>query len=207
MVSMIARIRREEGGMTLVEVLVSAVIMTLVGAVFVSVLTSVQMRVVDQEYLHRNNEQARLAIQQLDREIRSGNVLYDPALETPANYRLRIYTQTNADTRNPAPGYLCVLWELTEEGQLRTRSWPPQEPDDATGWRVVAEGVVNRQLAEPAFELDPDPNKGGRTIHVELHVNNDLEGREFGTTKVEASLTGRNTSYGFPQNVCQTLPS
>jgi len=202
-----ARLRCGERGMTLVELLVAMAIMGLVGVVFTSVLASVQRRVVDQEYLDRNNEQARLAIQQLDREIRSGNVLYDPALETPANYRLRIYTQTNADTRDPAPGYLCVLWELTEDGVLRTRWWPPGEPGQASDWRVVAEGIVNRDLGQPAFSLDPDPNKGGRTIHVELHVNADLDGRGFATTTVESSLTGRNTSYGFPQDVCATLPS
>ncbi len=203
----VVRIRGDERGMTLVELLVAMSIMSLVAAVFLSVLSSVQVRVVDQEYLHRNNEQARLAIQQLDREIRSGNVLYDPALESPAYYRLRIYTQTNADTRDPAPGYLCVLWEVTPAGVLRTRSWPPGQPEEATAWRIVAEGIVNRDLSEPAFSLDPDPNKGGRTIHVELLVNHDLEDREFGTSKVEASLTGRNTSYGFPQNVCATLPT
>jgi hypothetical protein len=90
-----------------------------------------------------------------------------------------------------------------------TRWWPPLEPGEASGWRIVAEGIVNRDLspATMAFVLDPDPLKGGRTLNVVYAANADLERHPTQTVKVQASLTGRNTSYGYPANVCQSTPT
>jgi prepilin-type N-terminal cleavage/methylation domain-containing protein len=209
---------QSERGMTLVEVLVAMSIMSIVLLVFTSVLTSVQRAVARQDSLSQTLDQSRLAMQQLDREMRSGNVLYDPALENAApgvpgripsctgcvpGYTLRVYTQTNADTRGT---YRCVLWKIDNQ-QLMTRWWPPLEPSNASGWRIVATGIVNRTLSESAFSLDPDSLTGGRTLNVLYAVNSDLTHRSTQTARIQASLTGRNTSYGYPANVCQQTPS
>jgi type II secretory pathway component PulJ len=204
--------------MTLVEVVVAMSIMSIVLLVFTSVLASVQRGVVAQDTLSQTLDQTRLALQQLDREMRSGNVLYDPALENaPAasggipscsgclpGYTLRVYTQTNADTRGT---YKCVLWKIDTAQRLLTQQWPPSDPSNASGWRIVATGIVNGSINEPPFTLDPDPLKGGRTLNILFAVNSDLAHRPTQTVKVQASLTGRNTSYGYPANVCQQTPS
>lgn len=199
--------------MTLVELLVAMFILGVVALVFTTTLGAVQRRVVDQERLSRTLDQARLAIQQLDREIRSGNVLYDPSLENMGvsscsgclpGYTLRVYTQSNATTRG---GYRCGLWQIDGGGRLLVRYWPPSDPTGATAWREVATGIVNRQLSEPAFELEDDPLKGSRTVNVSLAVNEDLAHRPGQTVRIQASLTGRNTSYDYPINVCATVPA
>ena len=214
----IGRLKTSEGGMTLVELLVSMSILSIVLLVFVAVLASVQRGVVTQDTLSQTLDQTRLALQQLDREMRSGNVLYDPALENaPAaiggipscsgclpGYTLRVYTQTNADTRGT---YKCVLWKIDTAQRLMTQQWPPSDPSNASGWRIVATGIVNGSINEPPFTLDPDPLKGGRTLNILFAVNSDLAHRPTQTVKVQASLTGRNTSYGYPANVCQQTPS
>ncbi len=206
---------RRETGFTLVELMVAMMMMSIVASVFLGVLSSVQRSAVRLDRLSRANDNARLAIEALDREIRSGNVLYDPAQENPTysslpnGYTLRIYTQTNATSRTPSPGYMCVLWTIDANQQLVSRMWPPLHPEQATGWRVVAEAIVNRAVtpAVPAFALDPDPNKGGRTVDITLLVNPDLDGTSAQTVKIETASTGRNTSYGFPQNVCSDTPT
>jgi type II secretory pathway pseudopilin PulG len=204
--------------MTLVELLVSMSILSIVLLIFLAVLASVQRGVVAQDTLSQTLDQTRLALQQLDREMRSGNVLYDPALENaPAasggipscsgclpGYTLRVYTQTNADTRGT---YKCVLWKIDTAQRLMTQQWPPSDPSNASGWRIVATGIVNGSINEPPFTLDPDPLKGGRTLNILFAVNSDLAHRPTQTVKVQASLTGRNTSYGYPANVCQQTPS
>jgi prepilin-type N-terminal cleavage/methylation domain-containing protein len=214
-----------ESGVTLVEVLVVMSIMSIVLLVFTSVLASVQRGVAREDTLSRTLDQARLAVQQLDKELRSGNVLYDPSLENAAvgvpgriasctgclpGYTLRVYTQTNADTRatSGSSGFRCVLWKISNQ-QLMTRWWPPLDPSSASTWRVVAEGVVNGALspAEPAYSLDPDPLKGGRTLNVKYAVNSNLANRPTQTVRIQASLTGRNTSYGYPANVCLQTPT
>lgn len=201
--------------MTLVELLVAMSVLGFVMLVFTNVLASVQRGVVVQENLSRTLDQARLAVEQLDREIRSGNVLYDPALENNGltscsgclpGYTLRVYTQSNADTRG---GYQCALWQVDDQQRLLTRRWPPGDPGAATGWLVVATGVVNRSLspAEPAFTIETDPLKGDRTVNIAIAANEDLSNRPSQTVRIETSLTGRNTSYDYPTNVCAAVPA
>jgi len=203
----LARLRTEEDGLTLTELLVATVILGLVSGVFLTTLTSVQRSVVENDIRTRTNTQARLALQTLDHEVRSGNVLYNPATSTDPYFRFKIYTQANATTRQR---YTCRLWRITSTGELQTRWWPPNQPEDASGWQTVATGIVNKLVTSPlnAFQLDPDPNKGGRTVNVIFLVNEDPQlNLSTGTVRIQSALTGRNTSYGFPTGVCATEPA
>src|SRR5262249_35270602 len=98
---------REEQGFTLVAMTSALMLMLVVLVIFITVMVSVQGAVAKDQGRSASNDQARLAVEELDREIRSGNVLYDPSLENDPgngiypNMSLRIYTQSNADTRNP----------------------------------------------------------------------------------------------------------
>jgi prepilin-type N-terminal cleavage/methylation domain-containing protein len=217
----LARIRSDQRGLTLTEVLVAMMVMSLAAVVFLSTLASVQKSVAETDIRTRSNTQARLALQTLDREVRSGNILYDPEWSTDPYFRFKVYTQSNATTRQPSPGYTCRLWRITSDGQLQTRFWEPgqEDPDlSASGWRTVATGIVNKSVDDPtdstcegstcAFRLDDDPNKGGRTVNVVFLVNEDLNGDlSSGTMKIQSALTGRNTSYGFPLEVCEDEPT
>jgi prepilin-type N-terminal cleavage/methylation domain-containing protein len=205
---------RSEEGYTLIEMAAAMTILALVSIVYLGVMASVQKDFERQSDRSFDNDEARLAVEHLDREIRSGNVLYDPSLESdPANdiypgMSLRIYTQTNANIRNP--GNRCVQWRVVN-GELQRRDWATtwQSDGNITPWRVVAENIVNQPNPPnpptvPAFQLDPDPNKGGRIIVVTILVN---ENPDSGSpVRIEQSLTGRNTQYGYPNNVCSAIP-
>jgi prepilin-type N-terminal cleavage/methylation domain-containing protein len=195
---------RGERGFTLVELVITMSMLLVVIGIFFGTLERVWRGVLRQEDRSNANDQARLAVEQLDREIRSGNVLYDPAAEVPAGYSLRIYTQANASTRTPA--FQCVQWRIDERELIR-RSWPPGEPGEVTDWRVIATDVVNEDEAQPAFSLDPDTDKGGRIVDIVLLVNSTPGDATNRTVRIETSLTGRNTSFGFPANVCEPLPA
>jgi prepilin-type N-terminal cleavage/methylation domain-containing protein len=205
--SVVGRVE-DERGFTLIELLIAMFVLSIVTAVFGSTLASVQSAVVREDRYSRANDQARLAMEQLDREVRSGNVLYDPADPLTGfvpYYYVRIYTQANAPTRG---GYVCSIWQIDANQQLLTERWDPADPNGtSTGWRVVATGVVNRAVGEHAFQLDPDPMKGNRTLNVTLAVNADLAHGPTQTVRLNAALTGRNTSYGYPVSICSTLPS
>ena len=200
-----------EDGITLVELLVAMSIMSIVMVMFSTVLVSMQRTVVNTDRLSRANDQARLAIEQLDKELRSGNVISDPAAAisgytggAPANQRLLIYTQANATIRG---GSVCELWQITTTNQLQARTWLPGSDSWLTSWRTVAEYIVNRSTSTNAFELTGDALKGNRTLNIHLMVNPDYTNAPTSTIELEASLTGRNTSYNYPTNICQTLPS
>jgi prepilin-type N-terminal cleavage/methylation domain-containing protein len=216
--TVLATLRSDQRGLTLTEVLVAMMVLSLTAGVFLSTLASVQKSVAETDIRTRTNTQARLALQTLDREVRSGNILYDPESSSDPYFRFKVYTQANAPTRQPYPGYTCRLWRITSAGELQTKWWPPTQPEDASNWRTVATGIVNKSVDDPtdttcegstcAFRLDEDPNKGGRTVNVVFLVNEDLNGDlSSGTVKIQSALTGRNTSYGFPTEVCEDEPT
>ena len=197
----------DEAGMTLVELVVAMGILSIVMLVLTTTLSSIQRAVVEEDVRIRLNDQARLAMQSIDRLVRSGNILYDPVDESgndpysasATGYLFRIYTQAEQAAGQDAR---CALWLVNDEQQLIYRTWPILDPDAASDWTIVADGIVNRDLAAPAFTLDP----AGRTIAVEFHVNPDLAKRPQATQVMEASLTGRNTSFGYPIQLCSELP-
>src|SRR6266571_4433717 len=133
---------------------------------------------------------------------------------------LRVYTQTNASTRQP--GNRCVQWRILNK-QLQRRDWSiTWRTDGVVGaWRVVAMNIVNQTLNPQvrAFQLDTDPNKGwhclvtgqnpctngsSRTLIVTLMVQHDTFSGQ--PVKIQSSLTGRNTEFGYPQNICSDVP-
>jgi hypothetical protein len=204
---------RNEEGVTLVELMVSMGIMVVVVVALLGVLGQAFASLGRQTARSNDEDQARLAVEELDREIRSGNLLYDPALETGpvgsdvvAGMSLRVYTQTNADTRDP--GNRCVQWRITSGGLLQRRDWSVNWAVDGqvSGWRAVAQNVVNRSLSPQvtAFTLDPDPSKGGRTMIITISVQTDASKGK--AVSIRQSITGRNTEYGYPNNICDTIP-
>lgn len=205
-----ARERRSgaQEGMTLIEVLMTVALLSVVVAIFLSVLVSVQNTVARQERRSQANDRVRLAIQQLDREVRSGNVFRDPAAEpndashgqVAGGMGLRIYTQANADTRG---GSRCVQWRIAG-GRLQWRDWTVSWRTDGqvSSWRTVTEGIVNPG-GTPAFDLDSSSNFGGRILNVTFVVS---PGAGDSNVVVQAAITGRNTQYGYPVSVCDDIP-
>jgi type II secretory pathway pseudopilin PulG len=197
--------------MTLVEVLVTMSILSVVLTIFLTVLVVVQNGVDRQVHRSGSNDQARLAVEQLDRQIRSGNVLYDPStLNDPSHdvvpyQALVVYTQTNATTLNP--GNRCVQWLVNNRQQLVVRSWSVSWRTDGivTGWRVVADHIVNRTLGTHAFELSPKAGLyGGRLVIVNIVTRE--SGRQGQPVSIYQSVEGRNTQYGYPANICNDIP-
>lgn len=202
------RLRRlhEQEGMSLVEVMTSVAMLLIVLVTFLTVLMSVNNGVQIQQERSIANDMARTAIERLDREVRSGNVLYNPATEALPYYSFRVYTQANFPTRTEMQ---CVQWQVTTENQLLRRSWPQGDPGEVTEWTVVADEIVNRSVSPnvPVFVRDPDVLKGGRTIDVTFMVDVDPADAKQRTVRIETSLTGRNTSYGYPEDACSPVPA
>ena len=201
--------RRDERGMTLVELMVSVSLMMLVATIFTTVLLSIQRSVITQQARSEMNDQARLALDQMDREIRSGNYLYDPTdeaaglcagLDCAPSYSLRVYTQVNAPNRTPPQQ--CVQWVIDDQ-QLFRRAWAPGASESLSGWRMVADGIVNREplVGVPAFSIDATE----RILDITLMLNS-----EFGspnapqTVRMNTSIAIRNPATAGP---CDPIPA
>ena len=74
-ITRLRRLARRDDGMTLVEVIIATSLLGIVSLVFTTVLASVQNAVVAQDVRTELNDQSRLALADLDRQVRSGNLL------------------------------------------------------------------------------------------------------------------------------------
>ena len=198
--NLLQQIRRQDGerGTTLVELLISMTIFSVALAMTYMVLITVQKQTKDQTSRADSVGNARIALAQIDRQVRSGNVLYNPASET-LPLSMRVYTQANGDQR-------CVQWQVYN-GKLRTRSWSPTWQTDGlvSGWAIVAHDVVNT-TATPPFALQGGSTAyGSRLVDIALLVKSPTAGGK--PINVTSSLSGRNTAYGYDPGVCSPIPA
>lgn len=189
-----ARLKRDDG-YTLVEIAVAVALLGVVIAMVLLFLTRAQADLQIQLSRSASNDQVRLAAQSIDREIRSGDVFYDPAAEVYAagdvvsSMSLRVLSEANAPTR---PGKRCVQWRITSAGELQRRDWTTDwQSDPATnvsGWRTVAEGIRNRTEGVPAFARTQ-----ANLITIDLRTNNDASKGK--TVQVKFAVSGRDTLF------------
>lgn len=202
--------------MTLVELMISVALMMVVATIFTTMLITIQRSVMQQQARSETNDQMRLAMQQIDREIRSGNFLSVPATSAVCGgktcapgYSVKVWTQANVPTRQSASnpfGDQCVQWVI--DGQtLYRRSWVPPSPPSVPpapsgGWRPVTEGVVNSAITPqvPAFSMT-----GTKVLNVKLMLNSKLGGVDaHRTVPVTTSIAIRNTAS---VDSCATEPA
>lgn len=199
-----------DGGFTLIELMVSMTVLALVLGVVYGAYVQMLGSVAKATAFSTANDSVQTAVAQIAREVRSGNVLYNPANQNdPANgiypgMSLLVYTQNNAPQFTPENR--CVEWRI-DNGQLQTRYWSPNWATDGvvTAWRTVTHHVVNQIVSPqvPAFALSAVPAYGGRLVSVDI-----LGAVSANATpsEIQASVTGRDTLYGYPQSVCASVP-
>ncbi len=213
--------RREEGGFTLVELLVSMTIFSILMALILSLMITMMYQAKDNLGRQRAVEQGRLGLSQIDRQIRSGNLILDPLLDgeaesgVPQNYSLRIYTQEGGDDK-------CVQWRVkfpvdSEFGALEYREWEPVDTSTVTPWSRVASNLLAPSAtfaaadsqSWPPFWVDTTLPAGtdAQNVRITLRMS-DPDARTDSKPQVLTSvITGRNTVYGYPSLICNVVPT
>ena len=193
MIERLRRRMRDQAGFTLVEVLVTGALLAVITTMYLASVWSIQKGLTRSELRSRGSDAARAAIQQIDREVRSGNLIYDPATETPSGnefYVLRVQTQANGSTRTPP--IQCVRWRVLGS-KLERQSYQVVGgvPQVISSWRTIADGIVNRDIspAVPAFAMASE----GRTVNVVLLANANLASANSQTIRLETTVAIRNT--------------
>lgn len=209
------RLPGTDDGMTLAELLVAMIVfgiaMTMImGAVFAVLrVTKGAEAGADAAF------QTRQALAVIDRQVRSGNVLFSPADEAThlsgvcsdlggnSGNCMRIYTQSNGDEK-------CVQWAVVPDPAkpstyvLQMRSWRAdwQTTGVVGAWTVTARGLL---LAGSPFTLDVGSSNqyGERLLDVHLVAQNAENGHDV---TIDASISGRNTTYGYTGNQCLPVP-
>ena len=206
------RDRRRDGGFALPELLVSMAIFSIIMALVTGIVIRISQQAADNMTRARQVEEVRLGIMQIDRQVRSGNVISDPAFENPvdsgvpAGYSLRVYTQTNGVRK-------CVQWRMVfpdvtkPQGQLEYRSWDTnwQTGGRVETWSVVARDVVAPDTGAPFAKVDPLSGTTAQSVRVTIRVQG--ERTSSAPSTVSTVLTGRNTVYGYPSDMCSPVPA
>ena len=217
----------DDAGTSAIELAIASAILLGVMALFFSVVVGLQKTVNTASDRSASNDEVRLAIQEIDRHVRSGNVFYDPGCEgrllvvpptdppcpnidTTADaagiapgMALRVYTQSNGN-ESSTPSR-CVQWRVVAD-RLESRWWEPgwSIGDSVSEWRIVATDIVNREQSVPAFQLQRTAAFGDRLLTVSFLVQSNAEsGRP---SRIDASITGRNTQFGYPTDLCSPVP-
>lgn len=209
-----------DSGMTLIEMMVSLVIFSIaMGLVFSAVILVMKQANAAQQSADAVTE-VRQALAQMDRQVRSGNVLFSPVNEVrpgsaceastvpneQAGTCMRIYTQSNGPQR-------CVQWQMVEDSVaadgslvLRSRSWAAdwQSSGDYTPWTVVARGLELEPGQYPFELMGASTPYDERLLQVSFLATDARQGEPI---EISSSLSGRNTTYGYDANQCTPIPT
>jgi type II secretory pathway pseudopilin PulG len=186
-----------EDGLTLIELSMVMFMITVVFAFCLTAVVSLQQSVVRTDARTQTLDQVRLAVQQIDRQVRSGNLFYSPFSSGSNLLDLLVFTQANGNNR-------CVEWQVdTTNHVLQSRSWTQTWQTDGSAsvapWSTIASGVTNSS-AHPPFAVDS--NYGSRVLNLDITTN--AKNSQSGDSEVTDSVEGRNTVYGYTTTACST---
>ena len=214
--------RKGDDGFSLIELLVSMIVFGIAISMIYSIVVMVQTKTSKVESSAEAVSQLRAGLADIDRQVRSGNVLYAPGNEAIGVDRTNDCTVFMGDTNSgscmriftQADGIaMCVQWQLLADGTrpgtsvLRTRDWKPKWETNplapVSGWRVVARGLATN-ASKGAFTLAGGGAYGARLLDVHLEA---VDPRRVGRPIViTSSLAGRNTNYGYDAGQCTPVP-
>lgn len=179
--------------MTVVELMITLVLVGIGAAAVLTAMEASQSNLERHITRSSSSDEVRLAIQSLDREVRSGNVVYDPSLESyapgeiTAGHSVRVYTQSNGD-------FKCVQWRITSStNELQRRAWATNWQSNPSTlvqpWRTVAENV-HQPFGVAAFDR-PQSN----ILNIDIWTGADPTEKKGKPVEVKASISGRNTIF------------
>lgn len=220
---MIKKRKLNDEGISLTELLVSMMVFGILMAIVFSVMITLTYQSRDSLSRAESVGQARLGIAHIDRQVRSGNLISDPANETVAMsgvdpyYSLRIFTQENNVPR-------CYQWRVIQNpgepfGNLEFRDWHPDYPviPDHSDWSLVAQNIVVPDPDDIDFD-DPETwppffvdnsNRGSSDAHfvrITLRMLGPGADESAKPVTVTTQTTGRNTVFGYPTTSCSNVP-
>lgn len=204
MMGRLRRRARDERGFTLVELMTTMALLSIVMTAVMGVVFSVQRVVGFETNRSITNDNVRMAMEALDKEVRSAGaftVYADGAFTgvststPPVGPAVVIYTQANATTRSAtspdSSGYTCVQWRLSGTN-LQSRMWPigwRSNPSALVGaWITRAQSMQSLSFAIPSGGADTAYGK--RLLRATFSVL--VGGNTNSTVTTTRDIAGRN---------------
>jgi hypothetical protein len=205
-------------GTTLVELTVVMLLLTLLGGLAVQVTISLARNLAATSSFADSVARIRLALGSMERQVRSGDVLFSPATETSLNAAcqaygtssgscMRVYTQVDGVRR-------CVQWQIAADpaapttAVLKTRSFSPSwsVDGDVGSWGTVVRGLQLPSATAPPFTVQGGSSPySSRLLEVALTAVD--PNRPGQATTLTTGLAGRNATYGYDTTLCTPGPA
>ncbi|MCJ7832647.1 MAG: type II secretion system GspH family protein, partial [Actinobacteria bacterium] len=150
-------------GFSLMELIVTMAMFSMLLAMVFTILITLTYQASDDLARSRSVEQVRLGISQIDRQVRSGNVILNPEFDdeavsgVPPNYSLRIFTQEGGVGQEKCAQWRVYVPEGEEFGDLQYRTWKPLQPAlTVSDWYIVAQNSVMLPEGTTIVEDNPE---------------------------------------------------
>jgi prepilin-type N-terminal cleavage/methylation domain-containing protein len=192
-------------GLTLVELLVAMVILSIFFGVFGAVATRLFDSTMNQQARSANLDSNRMVVLKLDRQVRYAN-----AVNTPVTHNASQYVEWRSGSSGQQQ--TCVQWRVTTAGLVQRRSWLPpltaiSPAPVPTAWQMVATGVVTAGTG-PVFSLTSPVSTVASLRKQQLTMSfSTRSGVRPVTTPTKVAFTALNTRSSSPPAtpVCQEV--
>ncbi|MDF1597792.1 MAG: prepilin-type N-terminal cleavage/methylation domain-containing protein [Acidimicrobiia bacterium] len=160
------RLHRADDGVTLTELMVALFLMVIVAAVFLPTMISGMNATGQITNVARSNDNGRLALQRIDRELRAAEVICTPAPGDAPGDTLRLITRAYTAASTPT-GTRDITYSLNGTNLEKST-------DGGATWTPVVEGVVNATVVDDDYNTAHTLPVG--TIGVPLFTNDQEAG-------------------------------
>jgi prepilin-type N-terminal cleavage/methylation domain-containing protein len=196
----------QDRGFSLIELMVVLAVMGLIMTAFLGLLASVQRSLVRETNRSTTMDQARLAMEGIDRQVRSGSILCVPTTGTNPYYTLTLYGPNAYSTLSSSNRWVQyqVQSQMLQRRQY-TSSW--------SSWRTVATGILNSTPSGTTTDVPflPDTasqyastSGASRLVNVTFVVNSQPSDSTSGTPKLQSAIAIRNQDSTLS---CSSIPS
>jgi len=181
-----------ERGITVVELLIAMSLMLIAAVVFGTALSTSFTVTKDFQGSATSNDDARLVIKQISRELRSADTIYEPLpCETSStlDFDTRAYAGTETTQQH-------IVYSLVD-GTLRRSN------DGGSTWRTVIDDVVNA-VTEPLFATQGSTGgtpSEGKVVTITIWTDADTTDR-IDRRLAETEVSGRNIWTPNPGGSC-----
>lgn len=184
---------RHDEGVSIVELMITIALLAVVGLVFGSTLTTSLNVTKDFEGAARSNDDVRLVLQQINRELRSAEKICTPTPGTTGS-TLEFYTVAYTSTTTSS-GVQHLIYQLRDQDGDGTPTDFQRSADGGLTWRTVIDSVVNDTLGVPVFATQGNTASAapseGKVVTVTIWV--DPDGGDRLTPKLATTeVSGRN---------------
>jgi prepilin-type N-terminal cleavage/methylation domain-containing protein len=193
-----------EAGFTLIELMVSIILMSAVGAGFLAATTSIFDGIHKQQGVVDAVDGNRRVLQTLDKQVRYASAINTPGAGTDGNFYVEyLWTKTSPTTVDVQT---CTQWRLNPTADvLQSRSWT-SGTTTPSAWSTAETNVVNNPATDPPFVLAPPvPTPTGVVLQFQEMQVKLIASRDQGNVTSTSTYTALNSQNGAALStpVCQ----